>query len=448
MELYPAQKEGAEILSKQRTHILGDGIASGKTRTVLAAWRYLLEVSDLLLIVGPASVVYLSWPNEIKRVMPNTDVTLFRMTRAGRMAAYDEISRSSKPQILLMSYEIMVKDIEILRVLLRVKRGVIAADEAHAFKNYRSKRSKAWRSLIPVSVAAWTITGTLGEQPEHIYGADQALGLNSFGSRKDFLNRYCVCNRIDVVTPTKKFTLQVPIGFKATAADIIKKWMGKNVLRRPPDRTKLPILLPPQKRIIELSEAKRKEYKKLKENPDGDSFIQNFFNLRKLIAESKLDDLVENLLPQLLEDRTTLIFTPFLTQAELIRNRIVRELGIECATFTGNTSHADRKSFLEGLGSRYKVMVMTEAGKEGVDGFQRASALVFYDYPWSASDKEQIIGRIHRIGQDDENVLVIFLHAEKSVDDKLEKLLEDKAFNLDLLRGMAEEQWRKLYREI
>lgn len=464
MDLFLAQVEDSQRLKSSKVKILGNGIGSGKTRVALAAFENLSKerfsnpllspseslgtIADVLLVVGPAAPIYSSWVEEVRKTGINAFLYPLNVGREKRVAAYDKATRLKGRHIFLMSYEIMTRDVEVLRLFQRAVATVIVADEAHALKNYKSQRSKAWRKLVQGAVASWLITGTLGERPEHYFGVDQAMGQNTFGTRNEFLNKYCICNTIEIKTPTKQFDLKVPVGFKASAFPKIEEWTKKYVIRRPPDESKLPILLPQQERIIDFTQSKRAQYNKLKQNPEGDSRISNFFKLRALAAEAKLDDLVENLLPQLLEDRVTIIFTPFKTQARKIKERIEKELGIECAEFTGDTSHAKRNSYLKDLGEKYKVLVMTEAGKEGVDGFQKASALIFYDYPWSASDMRQIIGRVRRLGQEREDVLIIILHVIKSIDDKMKKLLEDKNFSLDFLLNLAEKHWKEIYAEL
>lgn len=468
MELFPAQVEDSARLTNSKVKILGNGIGSGKTRVALAGFENLAKerfirgydedgysvpdripaIADVLLVVGPAAPIYSSWIKEVKETMPKAFLYPLNVGREKRMELYDKSTKLKGPHIFLMSYEIMTRDVEILRLLQRAVSTVIVADEAHALKNYKSQRSKAWRKLVQSAIAAWLITGTLGEKPEHYFGIDQAMGQATFGTRTEFLNKYCICNTVEIKTSTKQFDLKVPVGFKASAFPKIEEWTKKYVIRRPPDKSRLPILLPQQERLIDFSQSKRTEYNKLKKNPDGESRMSNFFKLRALAAEAKLDDLVENLLPQLLEDRVTLIFTPFKSQAKKIKERIEKELEINCAEFTGDTSHAQRNYYLENLGTKYKVLVMTEAGKEGVDGFQKASALIFYDYPWSASDMKQIIGRVRRLGQEREDVLIIVLHVLKSIDDKMKKLLENKNFSLEFLMNLAEKQWRELMKDV
>lgn len=460
MDLFPAQAEDSKRLAGSVAKVLGNGIGSGKTRVVLSGfqqlsgprysslYRQISGIADVLILVGPASVAYHTWPKEIDKVWPGVKHFSMNASKDKRMLYYDQTTKTKGPFILLMSYEIMTRDVDVLRLLQRVVGNVIVADEAHAFKHHNSQRSKAWRKLVAGAACSWLVTGTLGEKPAHYFGVDQALGQSTFGTWPNFLNKYCITNTVEIKTASRSFNLKVPVGFKPSAFKTIEEWTKKFVIRRPPDESKLPILLPPLERIVELSQSKRTEYNALKKNPEGESRMKNFFKLRGLAAEAKLDDLIENLLPQLLEDRVTLIFTPFLTQASRIKARIEKELGIECAEFSGDVSQKQRAHYLEELGKRYKVLVMTEAGKEGVDGFQVASALVFYDYPWSESDRRQIIGRIRRTGQEREDVLIITQHVTKSADDKMKQLLEDKNFSLDFLINLAEAQWEELYKSI
>lgn len=71
------------------------------------------------------------------------------------------------------------------------------------------------------------------------------------------------------------------------------------------------------------------------------------------------------------------------------------------------------------------VLLSSEVGSEGLD-LQFASALVNYDLPWNPMVVEQRIGRIHRIGQQAERIVVMNLVCEGTVDERIYDRLYDR----------------------
>jgi len=76
------------------------------------------------------------------------------------------------------------------------------------------------------------------------------------------------------------------------------------------------------------------------------------------------------------------------------------------------------------------ILLSSEIGSEGLD-LQFASAMVNYDLPWNPMVVEQRIGRIHRIGQRADRIVVINLICEGTVDERIYDRLYDR---LDLFR--------------
>ncbi len=77
-----------------------------------------------------------------------------------------------------------------------------------------------------------------------------------------------------------------------------------------------------------------------------------------------------------------------------------------------------------------QILLSSEVGSEGLD-LQFASAIVNYDLPWNPMVVEQRIGRIHRIGQKAERILVINMVCKGTVDERIYERLYDR---LDLFQ--------------
>lgn len=75
-----------------------------------------------------------------------------------------------------------------------------------------------------------------------------------------------------------------------------------------------------------------------------------------------------------------------------------------------------------------QIMIATEAAAEGIN-LQFCSMLINYDLPWNPQRVEQRIGRIHRIGQKHDVVVVNFSNEGNTAEQRILDLLENK-FNL------------------
>jgi superfamily II DNA or RNA helicase len=104
----------------------------------------------------------------------------------------------------------------------------------------------------------------------------------------------------------------------------------------------------------------------------------------------------------------------------------LRKDGIESLLLTGDETRnkqdiVDEFSRLDTA----PILLSSEVGSEGLD-LQFASALVNYDLPWNPMVVEQRIGRIHRIGQKADRIVVINIICEQTVDERIYDRLYDR----------------------
>src|ERR1017187_192476 len=79
---------------------------------------------------------------------------------------------------------------------------------------------------------------------------------------------------------------------------------------------------------------------------------------------------------------------------------------------------------------REKLLLSSEVGGEGLD-IQFAKVLINFDLPWNPMVVEQQIGRLDRIGQEADRILIFNLIAEDTIDERI----YDRLFlRLDLFR--------------
>lgn len=98
--------------------------------------------------------------------------------------------------------------------------------------------------------------------------------------------------------------------------------------------------------------------------------------------------------------------------------------GITSVLFNGkyNKSKRDYMKYL--FKEQAQVLIATEAGGEGIN-LQFCHHVINYDLPWNPMKLEQRIGRVHRLGQE-EDVHIYNLAIENTIEDNILELLQTK----------------------
>lgn len=107
-------------------------------------------------------------------------------------------------------------------------------------------------------------------------------------------------------------------------------------------------------------------------------------------------------------------------------SRRLREDNIATLLLTGDETR-DKQEIVDQFAQpdSAPILLSSEVGSEGLD-LQFASAMVNYDLPWNPMVVEQRIGRIHRIGQKADRIVVMNLVCEGTVDERIYDRLYDR----------------------
>ncbi len=135
------------------------------------------------------------------------------------------------------------------------------------------------------------------------------------------------------------------------------------------------------------------------------------------------------------DGRSVLVFTEYTDTMEYLRDCLMPFYNSSVACYSGDggqilegdawkkVTKADITAALKNRS--IQVLICTDAASEGLN-LQAAGALVNYDLPWNPSKIEQRIGRIDRIGQKSEQVLVVNLFLKNSVDERVYQTLRER----------------------
>ncbi|WP_437307681.1 DEAD/DEAH box helicase [Sorangium sp. So ce388] len=132
-------------------------------------------------------------------------------------------------------------------------------------------------------------------------------------------------------------------------------------------------------------------------------------------------------------DEQILVFTRFRDTLSYVEVAL-RGAGIEPVAFHGGLSAADKRAALSAFrDGRARVLVSTDAGGEG-HNLHHCHVLVNFDLPYNPMLIEQRIGRLHRMGQQEE-VRVYNLCARGTAEERVLDLLDRRLHLFELVVG-------------
>lgn len=128
-----------------------------------------------------------------------------------------------------------------------------------------------------------------------------------------------------------------------------------------------------------------------------------------------------------------LIFTDYRATMDAL-SAALREAGIAAVCFHGGLSAQDKEQAVRAFRSGdARVLISTESGAEGRN-LQFCHQMINYDLPWNPMRIEQRIGRIHRLGQT-RQVLIVNLAGKDTVEALILDLLARKIRMFELVVG-------------
>jgi SNF2 family DNA or RNA helicase len=126
------------------------------------------------------------------------------------------------------------------------------------------------------------------------------------------------------------------------------------------------------------------------------------------------------------------VFTAF-RQTLAYLSDIAQKAGIRAAVYHGSLARRDKEAAIESFRDEVPVLLTTEAAGEGRN-LQFCHVMINFDLPWNPMQIEQRLGRIHRIGQRHE-VLLVNLLSRGTIEERIASVLEAKINLFELVVG-------------
>jgi len=167
-----------------------------------------------------------------------------------------------------------------------------------------------------------------------------------------------------------------------------------------------------------------------RQNDESHDRLAGFLNLAQGIALGRKTQAVLHLLERFPDQ--VVIFTEFLPSLRTLQAALEAH-GHETVVFHGGLDAAAKEEAVRTFREGTRALVSTESGAEG-HNLQFCRVLINYDLPWNPMKIEQRIGRLHRLGQEQE-VVVLNLVAQNTIEAYALDLLANKIRLFELVVG-------------
>jgi len=499
------QCQGIYHLLMMKRLVLGDATGTGKTLQTIGTLCYLWpkEPANKVIVVTPKSALR-QWDGEIQRFTTGVKTYIVSGSLDERRKTYEAwakhpVDGDTKP-VLLVNYHILVRDWDhggglkkshpkdkgvMMRGLVNgltndLESIVVVFDEATAFKNHSTKTWQVVSQLSQRSHRVYGLTATLLKNNlMEGFSIYKALVPDLFSTKTAFMNDYCVTRLMPVgggrsvplvvgYRNLQHFRDRIDPFFlgrqKHTISEELPTLITKEIACEitPAEDAKYSEALTG---VFELGDGTVKDYEehkafvsliycqqvvnslatlKFEEGTEIETgmFRDEYLKIDKLGSKEQalLDLIVDEL-----EDEKVIVYTRFASIVPRLQH-ILAEAKIKSVRITGKEDDKARRrnqEAFQNLESDTKVIFITDAGSEAIN-LQAASAMVFYDAPWSWGNYVQLLGRPIRIGSPHQHIVCYHLVAErprekkkdrKTIDHHVLALLQSKKNLIDRVLG-------------
>lgn len=428
---------------------LADDMGLGKTVQALAL--ILSRAPDgPTLVLAPTSVCG-NWLEEAARFAPT-----LRPLRFGPGDRAALLEQAGPFDLIVASYGLLQSEAE---RLAGVHWQTIVADEAQAFKNALTKRSRAIMQLngaFRLITTGTPIENHLGE----LWNLFRFINPGLLGSLEAFNARFA--NPIE---------LHQDQGARARLRQLLRPFilrrLKSEVLSELPPRTEITLSLELSDGETALYEAVRRdavarlEDARATANP-GQQRMQLLAEIMRLrracchprlalpdspLPSSKLDAFAD-IVDELIDNRhKALVFSQFVDHLKLIREHLDAR-GIAYQYLDGSTPEPQRRAAINAFqaGSGELFLISLRAGGAGLN-LTAADYVIHMDPWWNPAVEDQASGRAHRIGQE-RPVTVYRLVAKDTIEERILRLHASKRDLADALLEGTDDSSRLSYADM
>jgi SWI/SNF-related matrix-associated actin-dependent regulator 1 of chromatin subfamily A len=493
-DLFPHQRAGVEFLAKARRALLADEPGLGKTAQAIRALKRLQDRGEQVfpaLIICP-NTLKTNWEREFDRWWPGIDVQVIKGSATQRRKAFDHEAQvyvinweSLRTHSRLLSYgsialarctecgghdsKVTVSRCEVhQRELNTIDFKSVVADEIHRSKDPKSKQTRAFWAASGNADIRFALTGTpIANTVVDLWPILHWLDAKEWPSKTKWLDRY-------VNTMMNAFGGLMILGLKPAMES--EFFAGIHPRMRRMLKQKVLPWLPKvinDRRDVEMGAKQAKAYKQMLENmiaelsttPEErfhEAFEQgetdvvvapnpltqtmrllqfaNSYGTMELVdgqekmilsdPSCKVDALMDDIQNGDFGDDSVAVCAVSRQLIELLSARLTKDK-IPHGLITGAQSGDERQRAIDDFqaGRTKWILFTAQAGGVGVT-LTTARRLVMLQRPWSLVDYKQALDRVHRIGSEiHDSILITDYVTEGTIEERVIEALDGKSEN-------------------
>ena len=482
--LFPHQRAGVAFLATAKRALLADEPGLGKTAQAIRALKELNDRGEEvfpILIVCPNTLKN-NWAREFARWWPDVTTQVIKgsaiqrkkqfeqpaqvfiinwesLRSHSRLSPYGSISLTRCRACGGQDEKISENRCEVhLRELNNFKFKAVVADEIHRSKDPKSKQSRALWSASGTSEIRFALTGTpIANNVVDLWSILHWISPKDWPSKTKWIDRM-----VDVML--NAFGGMMVLGVKPQMQDEFYKSVNP-YMRRMLKKVVLPNLPPvlKERRDVEMSTKQKKAYEQMRdlmisELESGDTLaapsvltqtirLLQFASSYATIATNevtgepravldapscKIDALMDDIENGDFGDDSVAVSAVSkqlinLLSAELTKKKISHGL------ITGDQDEDERQKAIDDFqsGAIKWILFTAQAGGVGIT-LTAARRLIMLQRPWSLVDYKQVLDRVHRIGSEIHDSIVITDYVtEGTIEERVIQVLETKADNFE-----------------
>lgn len=442
VNLYPYQKEGIRFAAKAGKAIIADEMGLGKTIQAIGTAELLRKEGLIgsVLVLCPTSLKY-QWRSEIKK-FTNAEVFVIEGSHLKRKEAYN------RPEpYKIISYNSAANDIKILGSL---QTDMLIMDEVQRLKNWNTQISRAARKIE--SDYSVILSGTpLENKLDELYSIVEFVDNFRLAPYYLFKDKHIITDETGKVLGYKNLN-----DISKKLSDILIRRRKKDVKLQMPERSDKNLFIPMTNEQKDMHQEWQNQvrllvlkWRKMHFLSDKDrKRLLLFLSQMHMVCDSsyildqktrydtKVDECV-NIISDIIseEGEKVVVFSQWERMTRLIAKELEKkEIGFEY--LHGGVPSEKRKNLVDNFMNEpsSRVFLSTDAGSTGLN-LQSAATIINIDLPWNPAVLEQRIGRIYRLGQQN-NIQVINLVTPYSIE---EEMLGKLRFKTSMFEGVLDD---------
>lgn len=484
-DLFPHQRAGVKFLSVARRALLADEPGLGKTAQAIRALKQLQDNGEQVfpaLIVCP-NTLKKNWAREFKMWWPGTNVVVIKGSTGQRRKQFEEENvdvyvinwESLRTHSRLAPYgsvalakctecgghdeKTTINRCEVhKRELNEIDFKAVVADEIHRSKEPKSKQTRALWAATGNADIRFALTGTpIANDVLDLWSILHWLSPEEWPSKTRWIDRM-------VNTMLNAFGGMMVLGVKphmeqefyATVNPRMRRMLKARVLPW------LPAMLF-ERRDIEMSTKQKKAYEQMRDTmiaelESGDAvtapsaltqtirllqFASSYATaevnedtgeIRTVLSEpsAKVDSLMDDIKNGDFGNDSVAVCAVSRQLIEILSAALTKEK-IEHGLITGAQDEDERQQAVDDFQSgKIKWILFTaQAGGVGIT-LTAARRLIMLQRPWSLVDHKQALDRVHRIGSEiHDSVIITDYVTEGTIEERVIQVLETKADNFE-----------------